>query len=64
VAWHEQRYWLTRLADETPEPILNEVAESGGPMTTPSLSASDPESNDLNRACQPTSELSPAPRAM
>jgi hypothetical protein len=39
MAWHEQRYWLTRLADETPEPILNEVAASGGPMTTPSLRA-------------------------
>jgi hypothetical protein len=37
MAWHEQRYWLTRLAGETPEPILNEVAASGGPMTTPSL---------------------------
>jgi hypothetical protein len=39
MAWHEQRYWLTRLAGETPEPILNEVAASGGPMTTPSLKA-------------------------
>jgi hypothetical protein len=39
MAWHEQRYWLTRLVGETPEPILNEVAASGGPMTTPSLKA-------------------------
>ncbi len=39
MAWHEQRYWLTRLAGETPEPILNEVAASGGPATTPSLRA-------------------------
>jgi len=39
MAWHEQRSWLTRLAGETPEPILNEVAASGGPMTTPSLTA-------------------------
>ena len=37
MAWHEQRYWLTRLAGETPEPILNELAASGGPTTTPSL---------------------------
>jgi len=37
MAWHEQRYWLTRLVGETPEPILNEVAASGGPATTPSL---------------------------
>jgi hypothetical protein len=31
MAWHVQRYWLTRLAGVTPEPILNEVAASGGP---------------------------------
>jgi DinB family protein len=39
MAWHEQRYWLTRHAGVTPEPILNEVAASGGPATTPSLKA-------------------------
>ena len=39
MAWHEQRYWLTRLVGETPELILNEVAASGGPTTTPSLRA-------------------------
>jgi hypothetical protein len=39
MAWHEQRYFLTRLVGETPEPILNEVAASGGPTTTPSLKA-------------------------
>ena len=39
MAWHEQRYWLTRHAGETPVPILNEVAASGGPATTPSLKA-------------------------
>ncbi len=39
MAWHEQRYWLTRLAGETPEPTLNEIAASGGPATTPSLEA-------------------------
>jgi hypothetical protein len=39
MAWHEQRYWLTRLAGVTPQPILNEVAASGGPATTPSLTA-------------------------
>jgi len=37
MAWQEQRYWLTRFAGETPEPILNELAASGGPTTTPSL---------------------------
>ena len=39
MAWHEQRYWLTRLAGATPVPILNEVAARGGPATTPSLKA-------------------------
>jgi hypothetical protein len=37
MAWHEQRYWLTRAQDSTPYPVLNEVAASGGPATTPSL---------------------------
>jgi hypothetical protein len=37
MAWHEQRYWLTRFAGETPRPIVNEVAANGGPATTPSL---------------------------
>jgi hypothetical protein len=39
MAWHEQRYWLTRQAGKTPAPILNEVAANGGPPTTPSLRA-------------------------
>ncbi len=39
MAWHEQRYWLTRLAELTPEPALNEIAANGGPPTTPSLGA-------------------------
>lgn len=39
MAWHEQRYWLTRLAGTTPVPELNEIAVSGGPPTTPSLRA-------------------------
>jgi len=37
LAWHEQRYWLTRAQATTPAPILNEVAASGGPATTPAL---------------------------
>ena len=37
LAWHEQRYWLTRLAGETPVPVLNELVASGGPPTTPPL---------------------------
>ena len=39
MGWHEQRYWLTRLAGATPVPELNEIAASGGPATTPSLKA-------------------------
>lgn len=37
MAWHEQRYWLTRGMGETPAPVLDEVAANGGPATTPSL---------------------------
>jgi DinB superfamily len=37
MAWHEQRYWLTRWHGETPRPIVNDVAANGGPATTPSL---------------------------
>ena len=39
MAWHEQRYWLTRAQDLTPEPDLNEIARNGGPATTPPLAA-------------------------
>jgi hypothetical protein len=39
MAWHEQRYWLTRALDMTPRPDLNEIAANGGPPTTPSLRA-------------------------
>ena len=37
LAWQEQLYFLTRARQQTPEPILNEVAASGGPPSTPSL---------------------------
>jgi len=39
MAWHEQRYWLTRGLGQTPRPELNEIAANGGPPTTPSLKA-------------------------
>jgi hypothetical protein len=39
LAWHEQRYWLTRLSGSTPEPIVDEIAAYGRPATTPSLRA-------------------------
>ena len=73
MAWHEQRYWLTHLADETPKPILNEVAASGGPRTTPSLTAmlkawevvttaSDPHLDALYEAAMLRSLPGPPPR--
>jgi hypothetical protein len=37
LAWQEQRYWLTRVSDETPFPDLNNTVASGGPATTPPL---------------------------
>src|SRR5258705_13753631 len=39
MAWHEQRYWLTRGLGTIPRPELNEIAANGGPATTPSLKA-------------------------
>lgn len=39
MAWHEQRYWLTRMEGGTPVPALNDIAANGGPATTPSLRA-------------------------
>jgi hypothetical protein len=39
MAWHEQRYWLTRAQGQTPQPDLNEIAPNGGAPTTPSLAA-------------------------
>ena len=37
LAWQEQRYFLARAQGRIPLPILDEVAASGGPATTPSL---------------------------
>lgn len=37
LAWQEQRYFVSRAQRRTPVPILNEVAASGGPPSTPSL---------------------------
>ena len=37
LAWHEQRYWLSRAQSRTPVPGLNELVASGGPATTPPL---------------------------
>ena len=37
LAWHEQRYWLTRAQGKTLFPELNELFAYGAPMNTPSL---------------------------
>ena len=37
LAWQEQLYFLTRAQGKTPFPVLNQVAASGGPPSTPSL---------------------------
>ena len=75
MAWHEQRYWLTRLAGETPVPILNEVAATGGPATTPSLramrkawatvtAAADPQLDALDEAAMQRSLPGSPPRQL
>jgi hypothetical protein len=37
LAWHEQRYWLTRPQGKTLFPELNELFAYGAPMNTPPL---------------------------
>jgi hypothetical protein len=37
LAWQEQRYFVARAQGHLPLPILDEVAASGGPPSTPSL---------------------------
>ena len=37
LAWHEQRYWLTRAQGKVLYPQLNELFAYGAPMNTPSL---------------------------
>jgi uncharacterized damage-inducible protein DinB len=75
MAWQEQRYWLTRLVDETPRPIVNEVAANGGPATTPSLkemleawktitAAADPHLDALEEADMPSILPGQPPRRM
>ena len=72
LAWQEQRYWLTRVRDITPVPILNETVASGGPATTPSLAdmlaawrtvtaAVDPYLDALTDEELPTDLVGPGP---
>jgi hypothetical protein len=37
LAWQEQRYFIARAQGRVPLPVLDEVAASGGPPSTPSL---------------------------
>ena len=53
LAWHEQRYFLTRARDETPVPLLNDVAASGGAATTPPLSEMLAAWRTVTRAADP-----------
>jgi hypothetical protein len=53
LAWHEQRYWLTRLSGSTPEPILEEIAAYGRPASTPSLRAMRRAWNRVTRESDP-----------
>ncbi|HEY8636844.1 MAG TPA: DinB family protein [Candidatus Limnocylindrales bacterium] len=73
MAWQEQRYWLTRIRDITPVPILNETVANGGPATTPSLgemltawrtvtAAVDPWLDTLTEAELPVDLVGPGPR--
>jgi hypothetical protein len=73
MAWHEQRYWLTRLSGETPVPILNELVANGAPATTPPLGemleawrtvtqAADPRLDALDEAAMTTSLPPPGPK--
>jgi hypothetical protein len=53
LAWHEQRYWLTRLHGETPVPVLNELVASGGPPSTPALRSMLTAWRTVTRASDP-----------
>jgi hypothetical protein len=75
LAWQEQRYWLTRLAGETPVPELNDIAANGGPASTPSLTAmvaawhtvtdaADPQLDALDEAALQRSLPGQPPRRM
>ncbi len=53
MAWHEQRYWLTRGRGLTLQPKLNDIAANGGPPTTPSLRAMIAAWNIVTAAADP-----------
>ena len=53
LAWQEQRYFLTRGQGLTPIPLLNEIAASGGPATTPPLAEMLAAWRKITRAVDP-----------
>ena len=53
MAWHEQRYWLTRAQDIILRPELNEIARTGGPATTPPLRPMLAAWKDVTEAADP-----------
>lgn len=53
LAWQEQLYFVTRAQGRTPAPILNEVAASGGPPSTPSLKEMLTAWKTVTRAADP-----------
>lgn len=53
LAWQEQRYFLTRAQGVTPVPIVNELAASGGPATTPALAEMLAAWREVTRAADP-----------
>ncbi|HEX5417582.1 MAG TPA: DinB family protein, partial [Chloroflexota bacterium] len=53
LAWHEQRYWLTRVDGTVLRPELNELTASGGPPSTPSLRAMRSAWREVTAAVDP-----------
>jgi hypothetical protein len=53
LAWQEQRYFVARAQGRVPLPILDEVAASGGPPSTPSLKAMLAAWKRVTRAADP-----------
>ena len=53
LAWQEQRYFVTRGQGLTLVPVLNDVAASGGPPTTPPLQEMLSAWRTVTRAAEP-----------
>lgn len=64
MAWHEQRYWLTRALGSTPRAELNEIAANGGPATTPSLEAMLAAWSEVTAAADPWLEALSGPQLL